>query len=184
MKLKSILDTLATVAGIANPAVGMAIKAVNQFLPDEKKLPETATGNDVATVLKTLPPDMQLKLLETDLQVELAEITAWTEINKAHAEADASGSSTRPAIAMMMAWCVVAQVAAVVLSIIGASCGYPSALTALKTNWEMLTVSISTPTALLWAYFGLRTDEKKARYAVSTGQPIPEKKGILAGLLK
>jgi len=31
---------------------------------------------------------------------------------------------------------------------------------------------LATPTALLRAYFGMRTTEKKSRYAAATGQPV------------
>jgi hypothetical protein len=41
-------------------------------------------------------------------------------------------------------------------------------------------VLLATPTALLRAYFGMRTNEKKARYAAAIGQPVPT--GIVAGL--
>ena len=61
----------------------------------------------------------------------------------------------------------------------------PESLQILSGSWELMLVLLGTPTALLRAYFGMRTNEKKARYSAATGQPIAT--GIaasLSGLLK
>ena len=50
----------------------------------------------------------------------------------------------------------------------------------LKESWELMLVLLGTPTALLRAYFGMRTKEKQARYAAATGQPIA---GVMGGVL-
>ena len=51
---------------------------------------------------------------------------------------------------------------------------------ALADAWPMLIAILGTPTSLLGAYFGMRTKEKRARYAAAAGQPF----GAVAGVLK
>jgi len=183
-KLKSVIDTLATVAGIANPAIGAAIKAVNVFLPEDKKLPETATGADVASAIATLPPDIQMQLYSKEIDLEITESNNHAAIVKAMAEADGPGNTTRPYIALMMAWCIVAQVVAVFLAIVMAAFDDTAGILALKDNWEFILVTLATPAALLRSYFGQRTEEKLGRYSVLGGGAVPERKGLLAGLIK
>jgi len=184
MKLKSVLEVLATVAGTINPAVAAAIEAVNNFLPPDKKLPIEATGADVSTVIKALPSDMQTHLLETELELEVADSNNWTAVEKSLADADSKGASERPKIARMMAWCVVAQVACVILAAIAATFGFNQGMLELKTAWPLILVAMGTPIILLQAYFGLRTSEKNSRYAAATGQPLPPQKGLIGSIFK
>lgn len=53
----------------------------------------------------------------------------------------------------------------------------------LSDSWPLMLTVIATPTALLRAYFGMRSREKEDRYAVSTRQSIPAT-GFLANVVK
>jgi hypothetical protein len=85
----------------------------------------------------------------------------------------------------MMAWTVVIAVCGMMLIWAIAVVMKDSAmLKELKESWELMLVLLGTPTALLRAYFGMRTKEKHARYAAATGQPIAQAVGGLANIFK
>ena len=176
----AIKGPLLSVASTLIPGGPLILGAVNAMLPDDKKLPESATGGDIRNAVNQLPAEQRGSLMEKQLDVEIAEINSWEGIQASLSQADAAGSSTRPYIAQMMAWCVVVVIAlfiAVWVSAIGAD--KVEVLKVLKDSWPMILTVIGTPTALLRAYFGMRTKEKTARYSAASGQPS----GMLAGLI-
>lgn len=164
------------------PGGGMVMDMVNEFLPDDKKLNKDATGEDVKQAIDSLPPDVRERVLSKQLDVQMEEIRSWTSIQDSLAKADASGASTRPRIALMMAWLVVLMVVTFI-AVWGKAILYSDneVLKTLANSWELMLTMLGTPTALLRAYFGMRTKEKKARYQAAAGQPIVD--GILS-LLK
>lgn len=185
MNLKKILNLGASLIGTAYPPLGAAIKTVNAFLPKDKQLPENATGEDVERSMEGMNPDMKADLMGKEIDLEIQEVKSHENIQIALAKSDETGSSTRPNIAYMMAWCVCSQVIAVVLCISLAAYGKTEGLAVLKDCWPMLVASIGTPTVLLKTYFGLRTEEKAIRQAVANGHPPPiSPLGILGKLLK
>jgi hypothetical protein len=178
----AITGPLLAVASTLIPGGPLILGAVNALLPDDKKLPATATGGEICNAVNALTPDQKSSLMEKELEVEIAEINAWAGIQESFAKADASGSSTRPYIAMMMAWCVVIEIAVVVLVwAIAVFDDDLATLKILKDSWPMLLALIATPTALLRAYFGMRTKEKQSRYSALSGHNVS---GGFAGLIK
>lgn len=155
----------------AVPGGGLLIDLVNGFLPEDKKLDTGATGEQALNAIEALPPEQKASLLEKELDVEIEEIRSWASIQDSLAKADAVGASTRPRIAMMMAWVVV--VLAVVFVVVWGNAVVTkdgATLTVLSNSWELMLTVLATPTALLRAYFGMRTSEKKARYQLAAGQ--------------
>jgi len=176
----AIKGPLLSVASTLIPGGPLILGAVNAMLPDDKKLPESATGSDIRDAVNQLPPEQRGSLMEKQLDVEIAEINSWEGIQASLSQADAAGSSTRPYIAQMMAWCVVLVVGLFVVVWVAAI--YNKDTTTLKLisdSWPMMLTVIGTPTALLRAYFGMRTKEKTARYSAASGQPS----GMIAGLI-
>jgi len=184
MNFKKLFETLKgpllTAASTLIPGGPLILGAVNAMLPEDRKLPVTATGHDMRNAVAALSSEQRSSLMEKELDVEIAEITSWADIQQAHAVADAAGSSTRPFIALMMAWCIVTVVAIFIVvwadAVIG---GKAELLKTLNDSWPMILAVVGTPTALLRAYFGMRTSEKKARYSAAAGQPV----GALASLI-
>ena len=98
---------------------------------------------------------------------------------------ESSNSNTRPLIAFMMA--VVVCIAVLAMMTLWGKAVWNSdaaSLQSLANSWELMLVLLATPTALLRAYFGMRTHEKKARYAAATGQPIAGAVAQLMGLFR
>jgi len=183
MKLSDILIKAgSTILKTLIPGSGLLIDSVNAFLPKDKKLPNDATGIQVADAVNTLPPDQRVLVLMKEYDVEIVEINSWTQVQSSLAEADKSGASTRPKIALMMAkivsFVVVAYSSALIIAII---LDRVSMITSLSNTWPLMLAIIATPTLLLRAYFGMRSKEKENRYNVATGQSIQP--GFLKGLL-
>ena len=174
MKLGDILKKVgSTIIRNVVPGGGLIVDVVNSFLPKEKKLPEDATGEQIHQAVKTLPPDQQAQIYMKEIDVELAEISAWTQVQSSLAEADKAGASTRPRIALMMAYIV----GFVVLSfssmwIVAIFRDQVEMIKRLADSWPLMLTIIATPTALLRAYFGMRSKEKKERYSAAVGQAI------------
>jgi len=177
----TIKGPLLTAASAVIPGGPLILGAINAMLPDDKKLPESATGGDMRDAVNQLAPEQRASLMEKQLDVEIEGIKSWTSIQEAHSIADAVGSSTRPAIAMMMAWVIVIEVAVIVGAwAFAVITGKADIVKAINDAWPMLLAIVATPTALLRAYFGMRTKEKTARYSTATGQPV----GVVANLIK
>lgn len=182
--MKNFLTGLLGVVADTNPVVGGALALVNSFLPDDKKLPDKATGADIQNEYDKLPADIRAKVDER-AEVELAHIQASTDKLGYMVSVESKSANTRPFIALMMAW-VVAIAVTGIMFIWGITVWQQNAL-ALKTlteSWPLALAVLSIPSALLRAYFGMRTNEKKARYAAATGQPIAGIFSTIAGLMK
>lgn len=185
MNFGKLFDTLKgptlTLASTLIPGGPAILAAINLMLPDDKKLPETATGGDMRNTVNQLTPEQRGSLMEKQLDVEIAEINAWEGIQGSLAAADSTGSSTRPLIALMMAWVIVGAISAIIgawmMAIIDNDV---ETLKVLNGSWPALLAIVATPTALLRAYFGMRTKEKTARYSAATGQPM----GAVANIIK
>lgn len=172
MNLKALLSGALNVAATLHPAVGIAAQLVNSFLPAEQQLSEQATGQQVLSAYEGLSPNSQA-LVDQRAAVELANIQASTDKLSAMVSAETATGNTRPFIAQMMAWAVFLAVMLMML-MWGKAVWAKDAesLKQLADSWPLMLAILATPTALLRAYFGLRTQEKKARYAAVTGQPI------------
>jgi DNA-binding protein len=180
MKLFDILKKAGSIAlRTIVPISGPIIDTVNAFLPGDKKLPLDATGEQVNRAVDTLSPEQQAQLLSKEYDVEIAEITSWTQIQSSLAEADKAGASTRPDIAKMMAW-VVCYAEIIAISMWGYA--VIKNQVSLENSWPLIVAILATPTALLRAYFGMRSKEKKSRYNAAIGQPAQS--NIITDVLK
>lgn len=170
----AIKGPLLTMASTLIPGGPLILGAVNALLPDDKKLPEAATGNDIRNAVNQLSPEQRSSFMEKKLDVEIAGIKSWTSIQESMALADSAGSSTRPWIAKLMAAGVFIAIMVFVAVWAGAIVsGDEKTLTALADSWPLMLAILATPTTLLRAYFGMRTKEKQARYAIASEQPKP-----------
>lgn len=174
MDIKSILLKVGKVA-LKNvvPGAGIVIDAVNEFLPSEKKLSKDATGTETMTAINELPPEKAMEIFSKELDVEIAEEEGFTNRFQAAMEADKTGNTTRPKIALMMAevTCFEIMVFSIVLCVAIATDRYDMVDT-VKATWPLVLTMIATPTALLRSYFAMREREKKARYQMANNQNV------------
>lgn len=141
------------------------LSVVNSFLPDDKKLPATATGQDIQSAVSSLPADQQAKLLTKEFDVEITSIQEHTKVIEALCDVDKTGNTTRPTIAIMMSY-IVAFSVVIVISVLAVSIikNDIETIKAIGDSWPLIVAILGTPTALLRAYFGMRTKEKQQKY--------------------
>lgn len=161
MDFKKALSGLATVVGTINPLVGTAIGVVNAFLPDDKKLPATATGADVERSYNMLTPEQQ-QSANSKLAHELGMEQEHTKQIEAAFAHDNTNNSTRPYIALQS----VRVVAFLTITYMAQRFWGDTTFT-----WQEI-LAMCAP-FVLWAntYMNARRDEKIARYNVSSGHP-------------
>jgi hypothetical protein len=185
MNIKSFLSGALDVVGAFVPGVSAAAKAVNALLPEDKQLDlKTATGKDVLNAYEGLD-DNQKAVVEKQFDVEIAEINASVDKLQAMVSAETPTANFRPRIAYMMAWAVL--IAVFFMMVIWGKAVWAKDAESLKQlaeSWPLMLAILGTPTALLRAYFGMRTKEKHARYAAATGQPIASAVGGLMSILR
>ncbi len=160
MNLLSILGKVGgSILADVLPGANTILKVVNGFLSDEDKLSDKATGTDIKAAISSMPANVQLDILKKEFDVEIVNIKEHTKVVAALCEVDKAGNSTRPAVAIMMAR-VVAFSVVVLISML---------VIAIGNNWPLVLAMLGTPTALLRAYFGMRTKEKQHKYLAATG---------------
>lgn len=156
------------------PGGGVIIDLVNELLPNDNQLGGSATGTDIEAAINGLPPDERDKLLAKKLDIEETEIKEWSNVIGTLAQADATGASTRPRIAHIMAYIVAGTISLFVLVWAGSiAFGKTETLKQLGSSWPMMLSVLGPPVALLRAYFGMRTKEKQSRYSGAFGMPMP-----------
>lgn len=162
------------------PGGGLILDVVNEFLPEDEKLKANATGTEIQNAIASLPPEQQAQIIAKEFDVQIEEVRSWATIQGSLAEADAKGASTRPSIAMMMAWVVTLAALIVIASwAVAIHTDDSETVKALSDSWPFILSVLGTPAALLRAYFGMRTEEKKARYNMANGHPTM---GILGAI--
>jgi len=156
------------------PGVGIVFDAVNAFLPEDKKLNANTTGNQAIEAINSLPPDQQAVVLSKQFDMEIVKEQEFTKVIAALGDVDKTGNSTRPEIAKMMAtvtcFAITVAISVWAVAVIG---NKVATLGQLKDSWPLLVAILGTPTALLRAYFAMRSKEKKARYEM-TGNSSPK----------
>lgn len=93
MNILNILKDVGMGIISASPIGKLALPVINALLPDDKKLPANATGEDAAAIIKSLPPEERSKIELAEIDLEKAEIEGQTERYKAMCSAD--GQETR-----------------------------------------------------------------------------------------
>ena len=187
MNLGSILKTVGS--GLIKtlvPGGGMIIDAVNGFLPDDKKLPNTATGQDAQNAINTLTPEQRASVLEKEYDVEMEQIKqsygALTTMLEANAK---STHTTRPKIAYQ----AFQVIAFSTISVISAWCfavltGNVDMISKIETSWLFILGVITPLVTVLHAYFGVLRDETKDRFNAAQGHKVDPVSGLIGKLFK
>lgn len=185
MDIKGFLSGALDAVGMFVPGVAAAAKVVNSLLPEGKQLDlENSTGKQVLEAYADLDAHDR-EYVEEQFKLEMAEINASVDKLQAMVSAETATANMRPRIAYMMAWAVL--IAVIFMMFIWGKAVWSKdagSLEQLAESWPLMLAILGTPTALLRAYFGMRTKEKQSRYAAATGQPIAQAVGGLANIFK
>jgi len=176
MKISEIIKAAATIGAPFFPALAATIPVVNAFLPDDKKLPDTATGSDVEVAIKGLPADRQVELLNSGIDLEKTKVIENTKVTQTLAEVDKAGASTRPEIAKSFSL-TVCFVVILIVSMWAYSVmkGDQQMLSTINNSWQMILATITPLLLVIKAYFAMRTDEKNTRQHTANGLASPLK---------
>jgi len=179
MKLRDILRGAATIMGTLHPGIGAAIGLVNNFLPDDKKIPESSTGAEVQAAIATLTPGQQSSIMEREIDLKISQEEGWTERYKAMCQSD--GQETRAKIANKM--CNMLCAITTLFCIIVAWQIHKYGMSNLSENssiWMVFGILVSTPTTLLMNYFGNLRNEQANRQTAISGQKMPSPASIMS----
>lgn len=169
------------------PGGGILVDAVNEFLPDDKKLPGNATGKDIDSAVSSLPADQRARVMEKEFDVDLTQIRQSNETVRAMLESDAKNQhTTRPYIAKgafhVIAFAVVLVVATWSYGVIAGRDGLVESVTG---GWPFVLSVIGPFVVLLHAYFGVLKTEQKNRLNAASGNSTPSGiAGILSSIIK
>ena len=153
------------------PGGGLIIQAVNEFLPEEDKLSQESTGEDIGRAVSNLPPDKQAELLEKEFDVEITKVKEENATVRSMFAADATDpQTTRPKIAWG-AFQVVAfsNITVIALWSLGILKGDPEMIKAVVGGWAFVASVILPMTGLLARYFGILRDEHRNKLSTSAG---------------
>jgi len=169
------------------PGGGILVDAVNEFLPDDQKLPNNATGKDVDKALASLPADQRARIMEKEFDVDITQIRQSNETVRAMLAADATTKhTTRPYIAKhafhVVAFAVIATVSAWWIGVVTSD---ETMVDAITNGWPFILSVIGPFVVLLRAYFGVLRDEDRNRMSAASGNSSPAGlAGALSGLFK
>ena len=177
MKLLDIIKSVGEVAvRTAVPNGGLIIDLVNSFLPEDKKLSDDATGQQLNKVVDQLPPEQLAK--EFDVTIKKLD-TLQTMLN-----ADTK-YTTRPKIAyqsfLVVAFSIMMAISAWGYAVFS---GDVKIITNIENSWLLLLSLIGPLVTVLHAYFGVLTEEKKDRFNAAQGHKVEPIKGLFAKLFK
>ena len=179
MNIKSFLKTVGLGLISSNPMGAAALTVINGFLPDDKKLPENATGEQAQDAIKSLSPD-QLAQLEL-AEIHLAEVEEEGRTARYIAMCAAEGQETRAKVVLIAIWGLISTNLLFMLVIAwvyverGASEAFSPSLIGTYT------VMTGTLAYVVRAYMGDLRSETRSRH--ETIDEKPRKPGLLEVLL-
>ncbi len=184
MKLWDIVKTIGSAAiQTALPGTGtLIVGAVNAMLPDDKKLPESATGEQVSSAISKLPPEKQTELMEKKYDVDIEEIRQSHTTLQTMLKSDAENPhSTRPYIAKgsfhILAFTTIIVISTWSYGVLSAN---HEIVKSIMDGWPFILAATGPLVALLKAYFGILRQEHQTKLEAAGGVINPS--GI-AGLI-
>jgi len=181
-----LLDILGKVGGAVVktmvPGGGLIVDVVNEFLPDDKKLPADATGSDMQAAVDSLPPDQRAQLLGREFDVQIEQHHSLQAMLQAE---QSSTHTTRPRIALG-AFHLVAFVSIVAISLwaYAIAAGDEEMVTAVTDGWPFVAAVVGPFVTLLWAYFGVLKQEQRNRLNAANGSTSGALSSIISQIIK
>ena len=172
MKLWDVVKTVGTgLISATVPGAGLLIGAVNEFLPEDKKLPPTATGKEMQAAIDTLPAEQRTALYSKEFDVEMTQIKEANSTVRTMLESDAKNPhTTRPMIARGAFYVVAfSNIIAIALWAYGIAAGDTGMVKAVTDGWPFVVAVIGPLVTLLWAYFGVLKQEHRDRLNAAGG---------------
>ncbi len=168
MKLSDILTTVGSgLVSALVPGGPLLIAAVNEMLPDDKKLPANATGQQAASVINTLPADTRAQVLGKEFDVT---IEAHSTLRTMLETEQKSQQTTRPKIALgafhVVSFVIIMVVSAWFIAVLQED---TETLSIIVDGWPFVLAAIGPFVGWLNHYFGILKTEQKNRLDAATG---------------
>ena len=187
MKIKEIAKRVgSSIVKELVPGGGLIVDLINEFMPDDKKLPKTATGDDINAAIESLPPEQKAIVLAKEFDVEITQIKESNETVRTMLETDlASSHTTRPYIAKGAFQVVAACCLAIVATWCGAIWrGDVDSIKAVQDGAQFVMFLIGPLVTLLWAYFGILKTEHRDKLGALSGSPVTSGiMGVISSLI-
>ena len=167
------------------PGGSVIIKGINELLPNDKKLPENATGSDITNAVESLPPQDRAAIMSKQFDVQMTNIKESNETLRTMLAADATQPhTTRPRIAMR-AFNVTAFISIIVVLMWAYAVvrDRPDMVTAITGGWPFIAAIVGPFVTLLLGYFGILKGEHKAKLDAAGGLNVPSKLDRLIGVV-
>lgn len=189
MKFWDIVKSVGSTAlQVALPGTGsLIVGAINEMLPDGKKLPEGATGAEVQGALNHIPEAQRAELMVKQFDVTVEQLRQAGESNRAMLAADAGSThTTRPYIAKGSFQVVAATILiAIAAWAYGVVTGDDAMVEKVVAGWPFILAATAPLVALLRAYFGVLETEQRDKLNSSQGAPAQSGlAGIVSALIK
>lgn len=181
MKLWDIVKSVgADVIREVVPGGSLILSTVNALLPEDYRLGDDATGEDIASAIGDLSPADQAAIMEKDFDVEIVKVQEGNASVRAMLDADTKNPhTTRPYIAKqafhVIAFSVVMMVGGWGYGIAGDD---EKMVAAIVDGWPFVLAVLAPLITLLQAYFGVLRTEHKNRLDAAGGESKPS--GIAA----
>ena len=187
MNLGDILKTVGS--GLIKtlvPGGGMIIDVVNGFLPDDKKLPNDATGEQAQSAINGLPPEQRASVLEKEYDVKIEQIKqSYGALNTMLSANAKSTHTTRPKIAyqafQVIAFSTISVISAWSFAVVT---GNVNMIAKIESSWLFVLGVITPLVTVLHAYFGVLRDETKDRFNAAQGHKVDPVSGLIGKLFK
>ena len=168
MNIGGMLKTVATGIVSSFPGGSAVLGLVNAFLPNDKQLPIDATGLQVESAYKLLPPADQVRIASKEIDLGVTQEEEFSKRMSAMSKAD--GQSTRPKIAYIMARVLFIEIVLFSIVMVYAIVdGKSELIRSLEDLWMLFGVLTGTPATILVHYFGVLRKEQHARVGQKSG---------------
>ena len=187
MKLWDIVKTVgSSVISKTVPGGSLIIDGINALLPDDKHLPDDATGNQVNTAISNLPPEQQAQVLNKEYDVKKEQIKQSHSSLQTMLEANATSvHTTRPKIAYQ-AWLIVGFVTVLfgVGWFIAVVTGDNEMVKSIKDSYMFVGFLLTPLIVWLNAYFGVLRNESVDKMNAAQGYKVDPVGGLIGKLFK
>lgn len=165
------------------PGGGAIVSAINAFLPDDKKLPDNATGSQATAAAQNLTPEQRTQLESQELDLQKTAIEQVNQTMRVEAaSSDPYVSHARPTMTYIVAWTLGLEI---VGSIIGGLYGIlmdPAHATEIVTAIGQLNGSLQMPMGAALAVIGVYVRSRSTHDKVLAAGKSPAP-GIIQSLI-
>ncbi len=188
MDLWNIVKTVGTgLISTMVPGGPLIVAGINAALPDDKKLPENATGVQAMEAIESLPLEERAAVINKQYDVEITQIKESHDTVKTMLTMDAvNPHSTRPKIAYQ-AFQLLATIMLIVISLWAYAVGTGNnvMVKTIQDGWPWMATFILPVVGWINAYFGKLVTEQKNKLDAVNGATTPAGiAGIVSTFLK